>query len=66
MKIFLAGVTSDRLREIGKKANSLISFAFLKPDSELDMSMFNDFILDSGAYTFAFGSSNKKRKLSWD
>lgn len=64
MKIFLAGAKSDDLKAIGMKANVLHSFAYLKADSIMDMSMFKEFILDSGAFTFAF-SKSVEGKVDW-
>ena len=64
MKIFLASASSPELKTIGLKANVLQTFASINYKKPFDMSMFKDFILDSGAFTFAF-SAGVKGKMDW-
>lgn len=65
MKIFLAAVNPEYARKLGKKFNGLLTFAYLDPKKQLDMSMYKDFILDSGAFTYAFSTGDSSH-IDWD
>ena len=64
MKIYLAGTSPPFLETLSRKTNILESFAYMnRHRKEVDLLLKNNFMLDSGAFTFM---GNKKLKIDWD
>jgi hypothetical protein len=63
MKIYLAGTSPENLRSLEQKANILESFAYMKKHKkDIHLLLRNNFMLDSGAFTFI---GDKKTKINW-
>ena len=66
MKIFLAAVSIPMYAsKVGRKFNGLETFAHLPFSKPLDKTYYRDFILDSGAFTYAY-STGDASKVDWD
>ena len=65
MKVYLAGVNKEQLKQIEKPIYVLESFAYIhKHKDSIDLLLRNKFLLDSGAFTFI--GKKKNQTINWD
>jgi hypothetical protein len=64
MNVYLAGCNPKELKELDEKIYVLESFAYMKKHiKDIDLLVNNNFLLDSGAFTFI---GKKKNNIDWE